>query len=329
MKKMIIILLSTVILLMTGCVSDNSEVIDEPHLIRVGFSQIGSESDWRVAHTASIVESLCEANGYELIVDNAKQKQENQFLAIRNFIQQEVDYIILAPITQYGWDKVLREAQEAGIPVILVDRQIIVNDESLYVSWIGSDYFSEGQTATNWLDNYLWKKQRSNDSIKILHLQGTEYSSAQMLRTKALNDAVNQHDNWSISAHLKGEYIEAKTYELVRDFLQTESDFNIIYSENDNMAFGAIRALDEMGITHGPSGEIKIITFDATRNALNLCIDEKIDLCVECNPLHGPIVASLIQQLEQGKPVPRRIYVDETVFTSGNLIPEFISSREY
>lgn len=328
MKKLIVVLLALGILLMAGCNSQPEEDM-ESNLIRIGFSQVGSESDWRTAHTESIVNALSEANGYELILDNARQKQENQFLAIRNFIQQEVDYIILAPISQYGWDKVLREAKDAGIPVILVDRQISVTDDSLYVSWIGSDFYEEGKNATQWLEDYLWKKRRTNDDIRILHLQGTDYSSAQLLRTKALNDALEHHSNWTVVSRLKGEYIEAKTYELVRDYLETDQNIDVIYSENDNMTFGAMRALDEAGMTYGTKGDIAIITFDATRKALEFCIDDKIDVCVECNPLHGPKIANLIQMIEQGKTPPRRTYVEETVFTPGKLIPEFIDAREY
>lgn len=328
MKKVLVSILVLLMVCLFGCTS-NGEALDEPSLIRVGFSQTGSESDWRIAQTASIVDSLSEANGYELLLDNAKQKQENQYLAIRNFIQQEVDYIILAPITEYGWEKVLNEAKEAGIPVILVDRQINVKDDSLYVSWIGSDIYEEGKTATDWLQELLYKKHRLHEDIRILHLQGTDYSTTQILRTKALNDAVSRNPNWCILADLKGEYIEAKSYELVRDYLKRETDIDVIYSENDNMTFGAIKALDEAGLSYGIDGDVVIISFDATREALNYCLDGKINLCIECNPLHGPKVASLIQQLEQGRTPARRNYVDETLFTFGNLIPEIVNAREY
>ena len=328
MKRFLILLLAVLMMLSLGC-SKPEEEVAETNLIRIGFSQTGAESDWRIAHTNSIVEALCEANGCELLMDNARQKQENQFLAIRTFIQEEVDYIILAPVSEYGWENVLREAKDAGIPVILVDRKISVSDDSLYVSWIGSDFYKEGERAAQWLDDYLWKERRDHEKIRILHLQGTENSTSQLMRTKALNDAVARQDLWSICAVLKGEYVEAKTYELVRDYLTRDTDFDVIYSENDNMTFGAIRALDEAGITYGANGDVIIISFDATKAALYDCINQKIDLCVECNPLHGPDVLNVIQLIEQGMTPPRRNFVNETTYTPGSLIPELVAIREY
>lgn len=328
MKKIIPLLLALALLLLLGCgVQEPAE--EQPDLIRIGFSQSGSESDWRIAHSASIAESFTEANGYELLIDNAMQKQDNQYLAIRNFIQQEVDYIILAPLSEDGWDKVLAEAKDAGIPVILVDRQINVRDDSLYVSWVGSDFFEEGRAACVWLEGYLRKQHVHNLEHRILHIQGTDNSTAQILRTKALNEAINRHATWHLAEHLEGDYVESKSYEVVRDYLKTDTDFDIIYCENDNMTFGAMKALDEAGITYGLNGQVTIISFDATSNALNDCLDGKINLCVECNPLHGPKVASIIQMLEQGKTPPRRTFLEETMFTSGSLIPEIVNAREY
>ena len=194
-----------------------------------------------------MISALSEENGFELIFDNAKQKQENQLLAIRNFIQQDVDYIVLAPIAESGWDDVLQEAKDAGIPVIIVDRQIAVGDESLYTSWVGSNFLEEGQRAIRWLEGTIQQQGRLNQPLRILHIMGTDGATAQIQRTKALNDAVRTHPGWKIVSRLKGEYTEAKAYELVRDFLQTGEEIDVIYSENDNMSFGAIRALEEAG----------------------------------------------------------------------------------
>ena len=329
MKKLLIVLI-VLCLLLSSCSRQQSSAENQTQpLIRVGFSQVGSESDWRIANTKSMTEALSEKNGFELLLDNAKQKQENQFLAIRNFIQQEVDYIVIAPISEYGWDSVLEEARDAHIPVIIVDRQINVDDDSLYTCWVGSDFYSEGKTAITWLTKKLELQHRTNEQINILHIQGTDGATSQLLRTKALEDGVSDHRNWNIVSCLKGEYTEAKTYELVRDYLQSGQEFNVIYSENDNMTFGAVRALDEAGITHGPDGDVIIISFDAVREALQFCIDGKIDLCVECNPLHGPRVADIIRRLEQGDPLPKKNYVEETSFTGGILIPEIIEQRQY
>lgn len=331
-KRRLCAVLAALILLVSICCAgcgQNDVPVQEEDLIRVGFSQVGSESDWRMANTASMISALSEENGFELIFDNAKQKQENQLLAIRNFIQQDVDYIVLAPIAESGWDDVLQEAKDAGIPVIIVDRQIAVGDESLYTSWVGSNFLEEGQRAIRWLEGTIQQQGRLNQPLRILHIMGTDGATAQIQRTKALNDAVRTHPGWKIVSRLRGEYTEAKAYELVRDFLQTGEEIDVIYSENDNMTFGAIRALEEAGIRCGTDGDVMIISFDAVRDALELCLEGKISVCVECNPLHGPRVASLIRQLEAGETPAKLTYVDETFFSPGVLSEEIISGREY
>ena len=331
-KRRLCAVLAALILLVSICCAgcgQNDVPVQEEDLIRVGFSQVGSESDWRMANTASMISALSEENGFELIFDNAKQRQENQLLAIRNFIQQDVDYIVLAPIAESGWDDVLQEAKDAGIPVIIVDRQIAVGDESLYTSWVGSNFLEEGQRAIRWLEGTIQQQGRLNQPLRILHIMGTDGATAQIQRTKALNDAVRTHPGWKIVSRLRGEYTEAKAYELVRDFLQTGEEIDVIYSENDNMTFGAIRALEEAGIRCGTDGDVMIISFDAVRDALELCLEGKISVCVECNPLHGPRVASLIRQLEAGETPAKLTYVDETFFSPGVLSEEIISGREY
>lgn len=326
------VVLAALILLVSICCAacgKKAVPVQEEDLIRVGFSQVGSESDWRMANTASMISALSEENGFELIFDNAKQRQENQLLAIRNFIQQDVDYIVLAPIAESGWDDVLQEAKDAGIPVIIVDRQIAVGDESLYTSWVGSNFLEEGQRAIRWLEGTVQQQGRLNQPLRILHIMGTDGATAQIQRTKALNDAARTHPGWKIVSRLRGEYTEAKAYELVRDFLKTGEEIDVIYSENDNMSFGAIRALEEAGIRCGTDGDVMIISFDAVRDALKLCLEGKISVCVECNPLHGPRVASLIRQLEAGETPAKLTYVDETFFSQGVLSEELISGREY
>ena len=229
MKTRRILSLVLFLLFLASCAGNAPNTEDPPPpLIRVGFSQVGSESDWRLANTKSMTNALSEENGFELLFDNARQKQENQFLAIRNFIQQEVDYIIIAPISEYGWDSVLTEARDAGIPVIIMDRQIQVEDDSLYTCWIGSDFYNEGKIAVNWLDDQLALQKRTDEDINILHIQGTDGATAQLMRTKALEDAVAEREHWNIVAQLKGEYTEAKTYELVSEYLKTGESFDVI-----------------------------------------------------------------------------------------------------
>ena len=328
---LLLLLLLFPALLLTACSRSaaSSSAQETDKLIRVGFSQVGAESDWRMANTASMLSALSEENGFELIFDNAKQHQENQLLAIRNFIQQRVDYIVLAPIAESGWESVLQEAKTASIPVIVVDRQISVEDGDLYTCWVGSDFLAEGERIVGWLEETLQSQGRTQETVRILHIRGTDGASAQIGRTKALNDAVASHPSWSIAGVLPGEYTEAKSYELVRDFLKQDRDIQVIYSENDNMSFGAMRALDEAGISYGDGGDVMILSFDAVREAMRLCLEGKINACAECNPLHGPRVASLIRQMEAGETPEKLNYVKETLYTRDMLNEQLLQEREY
>ena len=316
-------LMLLLLLLLSGCAEAPPP---EPQLTRVGFSQLGAESDWRVANTESMMHSFSEENGYELLYDNARQKQANQLIAVRNFIVQGVDIIVIAPAEETGWDAVLQEAKNAAIPVIIVDREVAVEDTGLYLTQIGSDFLSEGLQAVNWLEETLADRE---DGVSILHIQGTYGATAQLLRTKAIEDAVHSHENWHFAAQLAGDFTESKGYEAVRDFLAENRDIDVIYSENDNMTFGAMRALDEAGISYGLGGDVIIVSFDAVRRALEECMAGKINLCVECNPLHGPRVDELIRQALAGEPIPKQIFVEETVFTPDMLTPERIAERQY
>ena len=137
-------------------------------LITVGYAQVGAESDWRTANTESFKSTFTEENGYKLIFDDAQQKQENQIKAIRSFIQQEVDYIVVAPVVETGWETVLEEAKEAGIPVILSDRQMQLSDDSLYEAWVGGNFVLEGETCGDWLAEYLEAQGRGEEEINMV-----------------------------------------------------------------------------------------------------------------------------------------------------------------
>jgi len=329
MKRIISILCALMMLCTAAGCGMSDKDTDENDLIVVGFSQVGSESDWRMANTRSMTEALSEENGYELLLDNAKQHQENQLMAIRNFILQGVDIIVLAPASETGWENVLIEAKAAGIPVIIVDREVSVEDDSLFISRVGSDFLQEGKIAVEWLENELQRQGRRREQINILHLKGTAGATAQLMRSKAIEDGAARHSNWNIIAQLDGDFTEAKGYEVVRDYLKKNKDIDVIYSENDNMTFGAMRALDEAGITYGENGDVMIISFDAVREALEYCLEGRINLCVECNPLHGPRVDELIKRYIAGEEIPKYSYIEEGYFTRENLSVEIINNREY
>ena len=291
---------------------------DGNDLITVGFSQVGAESDWRTANTESMKSTFTEANGYRLIFDDAQQKQENQLKAIRNFIQQEVDYIVLAPVTESGWDAVLKEAKDADIPVIIVDRMVDVSDDSLYTAWVGSNFKLEGQKACAWLKAYQAAKKI--DKINIVDIQGTIGASAQIGRTEALNEAVKAN-GWNILAQQTGEFTQAKGQEVMESMLKQYKDINVVYCENDNEAFGAIDAIEAAGKTVGPDGDILVMSFDTTKAGITDTQSGKIILNTECNPLHGPRVEEIIKTLESGGTPEKKAYVEEGVFAHGDEVP--------
>ena len=288
----------------------------------VGFSQVGAESDWRAANTRSMQEAFVEANGYKLIFDDAQQKQERQITAIRNFIQQEVDYIVLAPNTETGWDTVLAEAKAVGIPVILVDRMIEVSDESLFTCWVGSAFQQEGEKAVAWM-----ARRFGDTPLRIVHLQGNIGSSAQIGRTQGLDNGLAANSGWHLAARESGEFTQAKGQELVEEFIARGIDFNVVYAENDNMAYGAIDALKAAGIQ--PGVDVFVISFDANRRALEATLAGEISYNVECNPLHGPRVQAIIEQLEAGQTLQKFTYVEETAFDAATITQEMIDSRAY
>ena len=289
---------------------------DGNDLITVGFSQVGAESDWRTANTESMKSTFTEANGYRLIFDDAQQKQENQLKAIRNFIQQEVDYIVLAPVTESGWDAVLKEAKDADIPVIIVDRMVDVSDDSLYTAWVGSNFKLEGQKACAWLKAY----QAAKKIDKIVDIQGTIGASAQIGRTEALNEAVKAN-GWNLLAQQTGEFTQAKGQEVMESMLKQYKDINVVYCENDNEAFGAIDAIEAAGKTVGPDGDILVMSFDTTKAGITDTQSGKIILNTECNPLHGPRVEEIIKTLESGGTPEKKAYVEEGVFAHGDEVP--------
>lgn len=324
------LLLAAAAFALTGCDGTGRQSEEtEQELLVVGFSEVGAESDWRVANTESMRNTFTEERGYELLFDDAKQKQDNQILAIRNYILQEVDYIVFAPVVESGWDEVLQESQEAGIPVIVVDRMVDVADDRLFSAWVGSDFRREGTNAVRWLARYLEAQGRSAEEITILHVQGTEGSSAQLGRTEGLQEGIQEHGNWRILKQVQGEFTKAKSYEVVSEVLEEGEIPDVLYCENDESALGAVQALDEKGITHGPDGDVIVISFDATRAGLMACMNRKINLDVECNPLHGPRVEALIRQLESGETPEKYCYVEETWFTPEELTEERIERREY
>lgn len=322
MKKKIVSALLTATMVCGMSVVPAVGVAAADDTITVGFSQVGAESDWRTANTESMKSTFSEENGYELIFDDAQQKQENQLTAIRNFIQQEVDYILLAPVTETGWDTVLQEAKDADIPVIIVDRMVDVSDDSLYTTWIGTDSLLEGRKAAEWLNAYTTAKGIDAKDVNIVDIQGTIGSTAQIGRSKGLEEGVDNY-GWNLLAQQSGEFTQAKGQEVMESMLKQYDNINVVYCENDNEAFGAIDAIEAAGKTVGSdiaNGEIMVMSFDTTNAGLTDTLAGKIACDVECNPLHGPRAEELIKALEAGEEVQKLNYVDEEIFATDDTV---------
>lgn len=322
MKKKIVSALLTATMVCGMCVIPAVGVAAADDTITVGFSQVGAESDWRTANTESMKSTFSEENGYNLIFDDAQQKQENQLTAIRNFIQQEVDYILLAPVTETGWDTVLQEAKDADIPVIIVDRMVDVSDDSLYTTWIGTDSLLEGRKAAEWLNAYTTAKGIDAKDVNIVDIQGTIGSTAQIGRSKGLEEGVDNY-GWNLLAQQSGEFTQAKGQEVMESMLKQYDNINVVYCENDNEAFGAIDAIEAAGKTVGSditNGEIMVMSFDTTNAGLTDTLAGKIACDVECNPLHGPRAEELIKALEAGEEVEKLNYVDEEIFAADDTV---------
>ena len=257
------------------------------------------------------------------------KEQGYQLKAIRNFILQEVDYIILDPIVETGWDAVLQEAKDAQIPVILVDRSVEVEDEGLYTCWVGSDFEKEGRSAGEWLIDYLEEQGRSEETIQIVTLQGTPDSTAQIGRTAGFASVLKEQENWKMLESLSGDFTQAKGQEVMEYFLETYEKIDVLVSENDNMTFGAIDAIHEAGKTCGPDGEIIVISFDCVKAALEAMMRGEINADFECNPILGPRVAQIIKLLEKGEPVEKVQYVEERYFDASMDLENMIKTRVY
>lgn len=337
-RRIIAALLATTmaVALTVGCdIKDVGKVVsqksekkeDTGAKITIGFSQVGVESDWRLANTDSMKRTFSEENGYKLITRNAEQKQENQIAAIEEFIKDKVDYIVLAPVTEDGWDDVLKEAKDAGIPVIIIDRMVDVSDDSLYTTWIGSDFTLESEKACAWLKAYA--EAKGMKEINIAHIQGTAGATAQIDRTSGLEAAAKEY-GWNIVATSTGEFTKNKGREAMEAMLKEKSNINVVYCENDNEAIGAIEAIEASGKTVGPDGDILVMSFDATNIGLKNTLSGKIVCDAECDPLHGPRVEEVIKKLEKKEKVDQIMYVEEGIYACDDTVKSVkVGDKEY
>ncbi|MCI6715648.1 MAG: ABC transporter substrate-binding protein [Lachnospiraceae bacterium] len=331
---MILLLVILLFMILGGCslfqnIEDESVNEHDENLIVVGVSQLGSESGWRTANTESVQASFTKKNGYFLLFNNARQKQENQFKTIRSFISRRVDYIVFAPVVETGWETVLSEAKEAGIPVILMDRSVTIEDKSLYTALVGSNFVEEGEKAGRWLEKDLEEKGRSEKDINIVILKGTQGASAQVGRTVGFSTIASEHSNWNILDQEYADFTSAKGKEVMESFLKKYPDIDVVISQNDDMTFGALEAIKESGRTVGIDGEITIISFDAVMEALEMVAEGTINVDIECNPDQGKYISEVIRMLEAGEEIEKEYYVEEDVFTIDNVTEELLNKRTY
>ncbi len=309
MKKLLAISL-TLILALCMVVTATAE----QELITIGFAQVGHESDWRAANTLDYQTTFTAENGYELLFVDADNDHTAQMEAVRNFIQQEVDYIVICPVQEAGWDVVLKEAQDAGIPVIIADRTVSA-DPSLYTTFLGTNMEIEGQTAANWLAEYLGGKEAN-----ILVIEGSVGASATIGRTNGFNSVAADYSNWKILDTQSGDFTQKGGQEVMESYLKSyEGQFNVVVCQNDNEAYGAMDAMKAAGVTYGTSGDVILISFDATKQGLTLTLAGDINCNVECNPLQAAGVADIIKKHKAGEEIPAVTIVPDEAFVAPGI----------
>jgi galactofuranose transport system substrate-binding protein len=285
----------------------------------VGYSQIGSESEWRAANTISIKETAA-ALGVELRFFDAQQKQEKQIEAVRKLIVQKVDVIGLSPIVETGWDEVFQEARDAGIPIILVDRRAAV-PEDLYVSYLGSDFLEEGRNAARVMADLV------HGNANIVELVGTIGSAPANDRYTGFREILKDYPGMQIIDSESGDFTRARGKEVMAAFLQKHGGtITAVYAHNDDMALGAIQAIEEYGLR--PGVDIKIVSVDAARGAFEAMIAGKLNATVECNPLLGPQFFELALKVVNGKSIPKWVPSLEGIFFPEDA-SEILPTRKY
>ena len=306
------------ILLAAGCAKNS----DKHDRIVLGFSQIGAESEWRTANTESIKSAAATMN-IDLRFADAQQKQENQIKALRSFIAQKVDVIAFSPVVETGWDTVLQEAKAAKIPVILTDRSVTA-DPSLYAGFIGSDFVEEGRKAGRWVAERF---KDATEDVNIVELQGTVGAGPAIDRKKGFEEIIATNPHLKIIRSQSGDFTRSKGKEVMEAFLKAETrKIHLLYAHNDDMAIGAIQAIEEAGIK--PGRELLIVSVDAVKGAFEAMIAGKLNATIECNPLLGPQLMTSATEVVAGRTIPKRIVVDEQVFTM-ETAKQHIQQRKY
>ncbi|MBR3333035.1 MAG: ABC transporter substrate-binding protein [Clostridia bacterium] len=299
------------LLLLSGCAGKQEPAEDNTSVV-VGFSQLGAESSWRIANTASMEQAAKEA-GFSLMMENANQKQEKQIDAIRSFIAYRVDVIVFSPIVETGWDNVLTEAKQAGIPVILMDRMIETSDESLYTSYVGADFYAEGRRAGEYL---IRKADAMNaEHLNVVEICGTKDSTPMRDRQKGFMDVIGSDPRFAVIDSVDGDFLRSKGEECAEQLLEKygAEGIDVIYSHNDSMTLGVLDVIEQKGIQ--PGKDILLITVDGEKEAVDALKAGKINCVVQCTPNLGPAAMELVKSLTTGETVSKVTHPEESLFT--------------
>lgn len=321
-KKVLVLLSALLVILVTPAFAA------PPKTWVVGFSQIGSESEWRTADTISVQNAFNDDPSFILIYSDAQQKQENQIKALRSFVARKVDCIVFTALVETGYGPVLQEAKNAGIPVIMIDRDVQVADRGLRLTIMGSDFVKEGEKAGTWLADYL-KKQGIDDGkkpINIVELQGTTGSAPAIERKTGFATIMKNHANWQLSRSQTGNFTSSEGKAVMEAFLKADKTIQVLYAHNDQMALGAIQAIKEAGLK--PGKDIIIVGVDAVKGAFEAIVAGEMNCTVECSPLLGPQAVQAVTDLRDGKKLPARIWTIEGIFDATNAAAA-LPNRQY
>ncbi len=302
--------------------------------IVLGFAQVGAESGWRTANTTSIQDSAKEA-GIDLKFSDAQQKQENQISAIRSYIAQKVDVIAFSPVVETGWDAVLQEAKDAGIPVVLTDRAVEMEGgkkaEDYYVTFLGSDFRLEGERAAQYLLDNAAKLFPGKKEINIYELEGTVGSAPAIDRKEGFDKKIvtSTDIKFNIVKSQSGNFTRAEGQQVAESWLKSDAGkMDVLFCHNDDMGLGAIQAIEAAG--KKPGKDIIIVGIDGVKGAFEAMAAGKYNCTVECNPLIGPQLMDIVKQIMAGKTadIPKRIESEEGVFTQEQAAAE-LPNRKY
>jgi simple sugar transport system substrate-binding protein len=303
--------------LLAGCSDSAGDFgVKRKSPVVLGFSHLVGQASWNTANNESVRKAALEA-GIELRLEDAQRSQEKQVAALRSFVKQRVDVIAFSPVVETGWEFVLREIRSAGIPVILIDRNINISDDSLYVSLVGSDFVEEGRRAGRWL---LENTRDERGEIHIVELQGTVDSSPANGRSRGFAEVIATDPRYRVIRSLNGDFDPKRSREVMAEFLKAERQIRVLFSHSDTMALSAIEAIEDAGLK--PGSEILVISIEGRRKALEAIIAGKMNVTVECNPLLGPQLMAVVKDVAAGKAVPRRVVTQESVFTRENAAVE-------